>query len=222
MKSEEVKYLVKDKGYDSYQQRDSCACYSSSIGTAIQDSLPHYITEEGTFGTEVIRSDNPKFKEILVDEAGRLEKSIEKSSWELKGKELREKSIIDSFNSEEVQYLVRANDLGGYLVKDRIGVYGNYASEGIHDKKPILYDEKMIISSEKEIFYEILKEELFGNRRQHGLEESIRLLKNRLDDSKLNYKIVFDVLATGDSPKLKELDEKRKELLKQIYNMSKD
>lgn len=64
------KYLIKSKNYsDCYLQNDSFgASYSSDVGTAIFDKLPRGYKVGENHDDEVIRSDNPKFKEILRKE----------------------------------------------------------------------------------------------------------------------------------------------------------
>lgn len=81
-----VRYLFRDKdsGSDLYKQAGSIARYSSSIGDAIHCEVPHWIPEKGTNDTEVIKSTDPKFKEILLREAERLENEIENVEYRLK------------------------------------------------------------------------------------------------------------------------------------------
>jgi len=80
-----VRYLIRDKesGLDNYKQAGSTASYSSSVGEAIHSELPHWIPEEGTTDSEVIKSTDPKFKQILLREAQRLENEIRNEEYRL-------------------------------------------------------------------------------------------------------------------------------------------
>lgn len=81
-----IRYLLRDKDYglDSYKQANSAASYSSNVGTAIHQELPTWIPEEGNTDTEVIKSTDSKFKQILLSEAERLEKEIQNDEYRLK------------------------------------------------------------------------------------------------------------------------------------------
>jgi hypothetical protein len=81
-----VRYLIRDKdsGLDSYKQAGSTATYSSSVGDAIHSELPHWIPEEGSSDSEVIKSTDPRFKQILLREAQRLENEINNEEYRLK------------------------------------------------------------------------------------------------------------------------------------------
>lgn len=99
MRETNFRYLIKEKGYDWYLQAGTTASYSSDIGTAIHSELPPHISEEGDYETEVIRSDDPKFKEILEYElygdshVNGLEKSIQHDEQNLRRKK-KNKDLI--------------------------------------------------------------------------------------------------------------------------------
>lgn len=107
--TDNFKYLIKDRNYKYlYLKNDgSGATYSSSIGTAIFDKLPKHISEKGDCTHEVIRSDNPKFKEILERElfgysnVNGLKKQIENLEYQLSIKKKNRDLIIDALNLEK-------------------------------------------------------------------------------------------------------------------------
>jgi len=79
-----MRYLLRDKeSYNNYKQANSTASYSSAIGTAIHSELPSWIPEKGNTDTEVIKSTDPKFKQILLLEAERLEREINNDEYRL-------------------------------------------------------------------------------------------------------------------------------------------
>ena len=73
-----VRYLIRDKDYNLnlYKKANHDASYSTNIGEGIHNQLPSWIPEEGTYDTEVIKSTEPRFKEILLREIERLENEI--------------------------------------------------------------------------------------------------------------------------------------------------
>jgi len=81
-----VRYLIRDKdsGSDIYKQAGSTASYSSSVGDAIHSELPKWIPEEGSIDSDVIKSTDPRFKQILLKEAQRLEQEINNEEYRLK------------------------------------------------------------------------------------------------------------------------------------------
>lgn len=81
-----VRYLIRDKesGVDSYKQACSTASYSSSVGEGIHNKLPSWMPEEGSSDSEVIKSTEPRFKQILLKEAERLENEIRNEEYRLK------------------------------------------------------------------------------------------------------------------------------------------
>jgi len=76
-----VRYLIKEG--DNYKQAGSTATYSSSVGNGIHLELPHWISENGTSDREVIKSTEPRFKQILLKEAERLENEIRNEEYRL-------------------------------------------------------------------------------------------------------------------------------------------
>jgi len=76
-----VRYLIKEG--DNYKQAGSTATYSSSVGNGIHFELPHWISENGTSDSEVIKSTEPRFKQILLKEAERLENEIRNEEYRL-------------------------------------------------------------------------------------------------------------------------------------------
>lgn len=93
-----MKYLIRDKGNNCYAQNNSTAVYSSSIGTAICDKLPHYIPEEGDCDSEVIKSDNPEFIKILRDEASNLDREIRNLEDRLRNRKENFDLIVKALN----------------------------------------------------------------------------------------------------------------------------
>jgi len=71
-----VRYLIKDGS--NYKQAGSTASYSSSAAEGIHSELPHWMSEDGYNGhdTVIIKSTDPEFRKILLEEAGQLERSI--------------------------------------------------------------------------------------------------------------------------------------------------
>jgi hypothetical protein len=80
-----VRYLIRDRGYgaDIFKQANFCASYSSDVGTGIHAELPKWIPEKGDTETEVIKSTDPMYKEILRREAERLENQIRNEEYRL-------------------------------------------------------------------------------------------------------------------------------------------
>jgi hypothetical protein len=85
-----VRYLIRDKDYiDNIYKKAGCTgMYSPNVGTAIHKELPNWIPEEGNVDSEVIKSTDPKFKQILLDEAERLEHEIRNDEMSLKNAKL--------------------------------------------------------------------------------------------------------------------------------------
>jgi Fe2+ transport system protein B len=81
-----VRYLIRDKdhSYDLFKQADFSASYSNEVGTAIHTELPKWIPEEGNSDTQVIKSTDPMYKEILLKAAERLENEIKNNEYQLK------------------------------------------------------------------------------------------------------------------------------------------
>ena len=73
-----IRYLIRDREYgsDTFKQANFCASYSSDVGTGIHTELPTWIPEKGNTDSEVIKSTNPMYKEILLKAAERLERKI--------------------------------------------------------------------------------------------------------------------------------------------------
>lgn len=72
-----VRYLIRDRDFGTvYKQADSRASYSGDLGTGIHTELPSWIPENGDISTEVIKSTDPKYKDILEMEAKRLQDHI--------------------------------------------------------------------------------------------------------------------------------------------------
>lgn len=73
-----TRYLIRDKDYgcNTYKRSGSTASYSSDVGSAIHNKLPNWIPENGDCSTDVIKSTEPKFKQILLEEAKKLESQI--------------------------------------------------------------------------------------------------------------------------------------------------
>lgn len=103
MEKNNFKYLVKAIGYQKMHYQGG-ASYSSDVGTAIMDKLPFYLSEGGDSTCQIIRSDNPEFKNILKEElfgtqgVMGLEKQISDLEWQLKNKIKNRDLIIKKFN----------------------------------------------------------------------------------------------------------------------------
>lgn len=76
-----VRYLIKDGS--NFKQARSTASYSDSVGDGIHLELPHWISEDDD-SHDVIKSTDPRFKKILLDEASRLEDEIRNEEYRLK------------------------------------------------------------------------------------------------------------------------------------------
>lgn len=79
-----MKYLIKDKGYNSYMMSHSVASYCNDPGKGIHDKLPHWMDENGDYETEVIKSTDPKFKVILRERMRDLEREINNYEYRLR------------------------------------------------------------------------------------------------------------------------------------------
>ena len=95
-----VRYLIRDKDHSSdiFKQADFCASYSSEVGTAIHTELPKWIPEEGNSNTQVIKSTDPMYKEILLKAAQRLENEIRDEEYRLKNAKLNLNIITKELN----------------------------------------------------------------------------------------------------------------------------
>lgn len=71
-----VRYLIKDG--NNFKQANSTASYSNNIGDGIHFELPSWMSEDSYNGhdTVIIKSNKPEFRNILIKEAGRLEREI--------------------------------------------------------------------------------------------------------------------------------------------------
>ena len=85
-----VRYLIRDRDddRDTFKQADFITSYSSAVGTAIHTELPKWIPEEGNSDTQVIKSTDPMYKEILLKAAERLENEIKDEEYRLKNAKL--------------------------------------------------------------------------------------------------------------------------------------
>jgi hypothetical protein len=81
-----VRYLLRDKesSLNLYKQANSTASYSSDVGTAIHHELPNWIPVDGSSDTEVIKSTENRYKQILLTEAERLENEIRNEEYRLR------------------------------------------------------------------------------------------------------------------------------------------
>ena len=95
-----VRYLIRDRGYgeDTFKQSKCAASYSSDVGTGIHEELPKWIPENGDTSTEVIKSTDPKYREILLMEARRLEQQIRNDEDRLKRAKTNMRIIIKELN----------------------------------------------------------------------------------------------------------------------------
>jgi hypothetical protein len=95
-----VRYLIRDRddNYDTFKQADFCASYSNEVGTAIHTELPKWIPEEGNGNTQVIKSTDPMYREILLKAAQRLENEIRDEEYRLKNAKLNLKIISKELN----------------------------------------------------------------------------------------------------------------------------
>lgn len=88
-----------------YLKSGTIASYSSDVGEAIHNTLPEGISEKGDCETEVIRSDDPRFKEILKKElfgdsyVNGLERSIANDEQNLRRKK-KNRDLIKKCLSE--------------------------------------------------------------------------------------------------------------------------
>jgi len=85
-----VRYLIRNKDYNDniYKRSGSTASYSSDVGSAIHKELPNWIPEYGNSDSEVIKSTDTKFKQILLREAEKLENQIRNDEMSLKNAKL--------------------------------------------------------------------------------------------------------------------------------------
>lgn len=78
-----IRYLIRDG--NNFKQAHCTASYSNNIGDGIHFELPHWISEDGYNGhdTKIIKSDTKEFRDILIKEAGRLEREISDEEYRL-------------------------------------------------------------------------------------------------------------------------------------------
>lgn len=180
------KYLVKDIEWlenpkkietdrDSYYMQRSCtASYSTDIGTAILDKLPHYLKDKGNCTHMVITSQDPEFQIILSSSMGKLEKKLKDIMLRIKEKEIQRNKLLNE-----------------------------------------LYDNK-------EERFGILKAEIYSHSNIISVEKQIDDLNYKKRIVELNYKIISDVLKTGDSQSLKKIDEDYKKANEALIKFCKD
>jgi len=79
-----VRFLIKDGG--NFKKAGSTASYVSSAAEGIHTELPHWMSEKGYNGhnTTIIKSTEPEFRQILLDEARQLESSINNDEYSLR------------------------------------------------------------------------------------------------------------------------------------------
>lgn len=79
-----VRYLIRDGS--NYKQAGSTASYVSSAAEGIHTEIPHWMSEDGYNGhnTVIIKSTDDEFRQILLEEAGRLESSINNDEYSLR------------------------------------------------------------------------------------------------------------------------------------------
>lgn len=78
-----IRYLIKDG--NNFKIANAIASYSSAIGDGIHLELPDWMSEDSYNGadTKIIKSDTKEFKDILIEEAGRLEREISNEEYRL-------------------------------------------------------------------------------------------------------------------------------------------
>lgn len=195
----EFKYLIKDIGYDSFKQAGHTGCYSGNIGRGIHDKLPHYISEEGDSETKVIRSDNPEFNEILIEDSSRLEKLIEGDEIELKKLKKNIYLINLNWDTKSTKYLIRSKkEYSHYLQTETLGTYSRDIGTAIHNKIPeyILKINNTIISSDNPEFNKIIRKYYHGTDRQRGAEGSLNHYKWRLEEDKESFNKIAETLGS--------------------------
>jgi hypothetical protein len=87
-----MKYLIKDKDMGvCFKQNGSVGVYGRDIGKAIHSELPHYLIDPKEYpgkticqDDDIIRSDDPMFKKILIEEKRRLILSIQHEEYRIK------------------------------------------------------------------------------------------------------------------------------------------
>ena len=79
-----VRYLIRDGS--NYKQAGSTGVYSSSAAEGIHTVFPHWMKIDGYNGhdTVIIKSNDDEFRQILLEEAGRLERSINNDEYSLR------------------------------------------------------------------------------------------------------------------------------------------
>lgn len=193
------KYLIKDTEVNSFLTSSGCATHSNDIGECIHNNLPHYISEEGDCDTEVIRSDNPRFNEILIKGASNLEKSIDENQSELDRINKNIKLLKDAWNCDSKKYLIRSRENSYfYLQANSLGIYGRDIGLAIHDELPSYVTNKndKIIDSDSPEFKEILKESYNGPGRENGLEKSAGHYGWLLEEDRENFNIISKTLGS--------------------------
>jgi len=84
-----IRYLIKDGS--NYKQAGSTASYSSSAAEGIHTEFPHWMSVDGYNGhdTVIIKSSDEEFRKILLEEASRLESSINNDEYSLRNAKRR-------------------------------------------------------------------------------------------------------------------------------------
>jgi len=84
-----TRYLIKDGSV--FKKAGSIAIYTGNAAEGIHTELPHWMTEDGYNGhnTVIIKSTDPEFRKILLEEAGRLESSINNDEYSLRNAKCR-------------------------------------------------------------------------------------------------------------------------------------
>jgi len=79
-----VRYIIKDGSV--FKKAGSTAVYGSSAAEGIHSELPHWMKIDGYNGhnTVIIKSTDPEFRKILLEEAGRLESEINNDEYSLR------------------------------------------------------------------------------------------------------------------------------------------
>jgi len=84
-----VRYLIKDGSV--FKKANTTAVYGSSAAEGIHTELPHYMSLDGYNGhdTVIIKSTDPEFRKILLEEAGQLEHRIKNDEYSLRNNKMR-------------------------------------------------------------------------------------------------------------------------------------
>ena len=84
-----VRYLIRDGS--NYKQAHTTGVYGSSAAEGIHMELPHYIKEDGYNGhdTVIIKSSDPEFRKILLEEAGQIEQGLNNDRYRVRNAENR-------------------------------------------------------------------------------------------------------------------------------------